>query len=160
MQSSLQEKRVSTEALRRRHEFQNPSATWLAFGAGLVVLMILVSLFVSSELVRGWAKTRPMDANVHLRGTIIAPDLELLHRFPRPNLQVSPHEDLLRLRTREDAELNQYRWIDRKSGVVGLPIERAMELLAQRGLPTRPRNGKARTGQSEFELARERNLQK
>ena len=159
MPASSTETSVCPDALRRGHEFQNPRALWLASAAGLVVLMIVVSLFTSRELVRGWAKSRPMDADIHRRGTIIAPNLELLQRFPRPNLEVSPQDNLLSLRMREDVELNQYRWIDRKSGVVGLPIERAMELLAQRGLPTCPPNGPARTGKSEFELARERNLQ-
>ena len=33
--------------------------------------------------------------------------------------------------------LNTYGWIDRQNGVVRLPIDRAMELLLQRGLPVR-----------------------
>jgi hypothetical protein len=31
-----------------------------------------------------------------------------------------------------------YGWVDREAGIVRLPIERAMELLLERGLPTRP----------------------
>jgi hypothetical protein len=33
--------------------------------------------------------------------------------------------------------LNTYGWIDRQNGIVRLPIDRAMELLLERGLPTR-----------------------
>jgi hypothetical protein len=33
--------------------------------------------------------------------------------------------------------LQGYHWVDQKAGVVQIPIERAMDLLAQRGLPAR-----------------------
>ena len=34
--------------------------------------------------------------------------------------------------------LNEYRWIDRNKGIVGVPIERAIDLLVAKGLPVRP----------------------
>ncbi len=37
---------------------------------------------------------------------------------------------LAALRAREDEELHSYRYLDREKGIVRLPIERAMELLA------------------------------
>jgi len=40
-------------------------------------------------------------------------------------------EDLRNVRAREDSELGSYRYIDRARGAVGLPIGRAMELLAK-----------------------------
>ncbi len=61
-----------------------------------------------------------------------------------------------RWRDREAAELESYGWIDRKSGIVRIPIDRAMDLLAQRGLPTRATNRPAAVGQSEYELSKER----
>jgi len=33
--------------------------------------------------------------------------------------------------------LNNYGWVDRKAGVVHIPIEQAMDQLIARGLPTR-----------------------
>ncbi len=56
---------------------------------------------------------------------------------PEPRLQVTPSADLATVRTREDALLNSYGWIDAKSGLVRIPIDRAIEVLAERGLPTR-----------------------
>jgi hypothetical protein len=55
--------------------------------------------------------------------------------FPGPRLQVAPEVDLAAFRAREEAELDNYGWIDRKAGVVRLPIERAMDLIVERGLP-------------------------
>lgn len=54
---------------------------------------------------------------------------------PLPQLQVSPRVDLQQLRAFEDAKLNGYGWIDKQKGVVSIPIDRAMQLLAVRGIP-------------------------
>jgi len=56
---------------------------------------------------------------------------------PEPRLQTDPLQDLQTLHAAEDAVLNSYGWIDRKAGVVRIPVQRAIELLAQRGLPAR-----------------------
>ena len=52
--------------------------------------------------------------------------------------QVAPDAALKQLRATEDAALTPYGWVDRKNGIVHIPIDRAMDLLFQRGLPTRP----------------------
>ncbi|MBI3768325.1 MAG: hypothetical protein HY271_07480 [Deltaproteobacteria bacterium] len=54
---------------------------------------------------------------------------------PAPRLQVAPRDDLRQLRAREDGLLHGYAWVDRQAGVTRIPIERAIELLATRGLP-------------------------
>jgi len=56
---------------------------------------------------------------------------------PEPRLQTHPREDLLALRAREDAVLNSYGWVDKTAGVVRIPIDEAIKLTAQRGLPVR-----------------------
>jgi hypothetical protein len=56
---------------------------------------------------------------------------------PEPRLQTAPILDLQALHTAEDAVLNNYGWINQPNGNVRIPIARAMELLAQRGLPAR-----------------------
>jgi hypothetical protein len=52
-----------------------------------------------------------------------------------PQLQVNPREDLLRFRAEQEQSLESYAWEDREAGTVRVPIERAMELLLQKGLP-------------------------
>jgi hypothetical protein len=54
---------------------------------------------------------------------------------PEPRLQVAPRDDLQRLRAAEDALLHSYAWVDREKGVARFPIDRAIEILASRGLP-------------------------
>lgn len=41
------------------------------------------------------------------------------------------YEEIAGLRAVQEAELNSYRWIDKERGIVGIPIERAMELVAK-----------------------------
>jgi hypothetical protein len=53
---------------------------------------------------------------------------------PAPILQVAPRQDLGDFRAYEDSKLNSYTWVDRQKGIVGIPIERAMELLSARGI--------------------------
>lgn len=51
-------------------------------------------------------------------------------RFPAPRLQVDPAQELIRLRAGEDTLLENYAWVDRSRGLIRIPIERAMDLLA------------------------------
>jgi hypothetical protein len=57
--------------------------------------------------------------------------------FPQPQLQQTPVLDLKTIRAEEDQYLNSYVWVDQKKGVVKIPIDRAIDVLAQRGLPAR-----------------------
>jgi hypothetical protein len=61
---------------------------------------------------------------------------------PEPRLQQSPSRDLKAMRAREDWQLNHYSWVDPAKGLVSIPIERAIEIVAQRGIPpqTAPAN--------------------
>jgi hypothetical protein len=58
---------------------------------------------------------------------------------PAPILQTNPSADLRALRAREQAVLDTYGWIDRERGLVRIPIEKAMDLLAKRGILARPK---------------------
>jgi hypothetical protein len=61
---------------------------------------------------------------------------QLTQSFPTPRLQGDDgNQDLANLHAREDLLLDHYSWVDQSQGKVRIPIERAMELIAQRGLP-------------------------
>jgi hypothetical protein len=57
--------------------------------------------------------------------------------FPAPQLEVNERTELNGERLREEDTLSTYGWVDQNAGVVRIPIDRAMDLLAQRGLPVR-----------------------
>jgi hypothetical protein len=62
-------------------------------------------------------------------------------RFPQPRLEINERLEINDFRLQEEKNLNSYGWIDQKAGIARIPIDRAMQLLAQRGLPTRPQAG-------------------
>jgi hypothetical protein len=61
----------------------------------------------------------------------------LKQNFPSPQLEIDERTQLDQIRVKEEDTLATYGWVDQKAGVVRIPIERAMDLIAQRGLPTR-----------------------
>jgi len=73
-----------------------------------------------------------------------SPDLqnkvaELTKDFPTPRVQTDDgNQDVADLHQREDLLLDNYSWVDPSHTKVRIPIERAMELVAQRGLPVAP----------------------
>lgn len=58
---------------------------------------------------------------------------------PAPRLQTNPSQDLVNFRAQEDRKLNTYYWIDRQQGIVHLPIEQAMQKLAEQGIDGFPK---------------------
>jgi hypothetical protein len=73
---------------------------------------------------------------------------EIRKDFPEPRLEHDERGQLNNVLLQEEKTLNSYGWVDEKTGVVHIPIERAMQLVAQRGLPTRPPNSIAATNSS------------
>jgi hypothetical protein len=56
---------------------------------------------------------------------------------PSPRLQVHPHQELVDYCAEQQREVNSYGWVNEQVGVVHIPVERAMDLILARGLPTR-----------------------
>ena len=150
---------VSQEALARRHESQDPPVRGILLVVGLVLLTMLGCLAVIWVLMHSLSARRPAQP-AQDPGLLTAPGLEPSERFPAPRLQLVPRQELLALAAREDCELTNYGWLDRAAGVVRIPVTRAMDLIAQRGLPTAGTNGAHVAGKSSLELIQERSLQR
>jgi hypothetical protein len=102
------------------------------FGAGLVVSAVVISFVV-------WVLFKYFEAREARR---VTPEYPLAatqeqRKPPEPRLQENPREDLQQLREEEEQILNSYGWVDKNAGVVRIPIEEAMKLAVQRGLPSR-----------------------
>ena len=69
--------------------------------------------------------------------TSVANTVEPTRLFPEPQLQKTPTLDLKTILAEEDKLLNGYAWVDSKQGIVRIPVDRAIEVLAKRGLPSR-----------------------
>jgi hypothetical protein len=98
------------------------------FGVGLAVVIgaavVITSLFVHYRALQHSRQETPVPR--------LAGEREAT---PEPRLQVDAQNELRRLRAAEDAALNNYGWVDKEAGVVKIPVDRAMEILAKKGLP-------------------------
>jgi hypothetical protein len=56
---------------------------------------------------------------------------------PAPRLQITEGKDLKAFKAEEREALNGYGWVDKAGGTLHIPIDRAIEILAERGLPSR-----------------------
>jgi hypothetical protein len=106
----------------------------LTFGGGLVVLGAVVYLVV--WLLFGYLNRRESAASASPAYPLAVGQDDRLP--PEPRLQAHPRQDLKELRESEDALLRSYGWVDKNQGVVRIPIDEAMKLVLQRGLPSRP----------------------
>ena len=82
------------------------------------------------------------------------PSSELRQDFPR--LQLAPAREMEAFMADQRRLLNSYGWIDQTAGVVRIPVERAMELITQRGLPRWGTTHEGQASLSPLELQRQR----
>ena len=119
------------ESLARRHEvsdanFRNLMITALGL-LGLVVFGLVFSWVIYLfSIGHTGAPGEPTQTFVRIDPSQLPPG---------PNLQPDPHAVLVMLQHREDSILTSYAWVNKDSGIVRIPIDRAMALLAKRGLP-------------------------
>jgi hypothetical protein len=102
-----------------------------AFAVGLILLTV-ASIFVSNGLVRYFEMRRNGDQTPPSGSKIDANQLP-----PEPRLQDRAVQELQQMQAVEDETLNSYGWVDQRKGIMRIPIDRAMDLLAQRAL-TKP----------------------
>jgi len=120
----------ATPTSRRHEEYEVSLRPIVTFGLGLVVITGLV-LVLLSWLFSAFATRQAR------REVPPSPLASVQQLPPEPRLQIAPAQELQQLRAAEDAILHSYGWVDQTAGIVHMPIERAMELLAERGLPAR-----------------------
>jgi hypothetical protein len=56
---------------------------------------------------------------------------------PMPRLQPNPQQEMRDLRARQETLLKGYGWVNKEAGIARIPIEDAMRMVVERGLPTR-----------------------
>jgi cytoskeletal protein RodZ len=97
----------------------------------------LIAVVAVSMVAMKW--TYDYYQRVQTRGPMVSPLVENENVAPpKPQLQAEPRKDLQTYCSEETKKLDSYGWVDQHAGVVRLPIEQAMALTLQHGLPTRP----------------------
>ena len=103
---------------------------------------LLVAMLISAGIVYG--AFRLFERQERAAGTLAQkyPLAAGVHKDPpTPNLQNQPFKDIYLLRQEETEKLTSYAWVDKEGGVTRIPIDRAMEVMLQRGFPPRSDGG-------------------
>jgi hypothetical protein len=105
-----------------RSDIESRDIAWLAAGLGLfVVITPLLMPFVFPQSMQHRTPSAPPALNADA-----------------PQLEIVPRNALQRFQRGEAQFTQSYGWTDRGKGAVRIPVSRAMQLLAERGLPGWP----------------------
>ena len=115
------------------HELRDINVRRILFSAAVLTVVIALSLaamkLTFDYFARREARDQPPPSTLAAR----APD----QLPPEPRLQQNPLLDLVDLRAEEARQLTSYGWVDRARGIVRIPVQDAMRIAVQRGLPHR-----------------------
>jgi hypothetical protein len=113
-----------------RYEQEDPRVRPIVlFGAALAALVAL-SLLVVGRLDAALERREPERRETH-------PMSAFRSEPEAPLLQAVPGEELAEWQAEEERLLGTYGWVDRDNDLARIPIERAMAIVAERGLPAR-----------------------
>lgn len=104
----------------------------LGWGLGLAVLALVVHVFLWGALALYERQTQSTETPAY---PLAVGQRDALP--PEPRLQDTPQQDMRDLRDAQRARLQGHEWINREAGIARIPIEDAMRLVVERGLPTR-----------------------
>jgi hypothetical protein len=99
-------------------------------GAGLALAVVIVGLIVFG--IFQYLGTQPA-ARVHAN-PMFTPESQIP---PEPRIEEHPAIGIQQLHRQEEGTLSTYGWVDRKTGAIRIPIDRAMQLELDRGFPIR-----------------------
>jgi hypothetical protein len=101
---------------------------------GVFWFLVVMGLALVFTLVLCWALFRYFSAT-EAEPNPVSPFAETRQLPSGPQLQVNPREDWLKFHAAQQQALESYAWEDREAGTVRVPVERAMELLLEKGVP-------------------------
>lgn len=96
-------------------------------GAALLVLFVVASFFAMDWLFDLFVSEEPPAPAA--QRPVLAPTPS------EPPLLAAPEQELREVRAKESAALGSYGWVDRQERVARIPIDRAIDILATRGIP-------------------------
>jgi hypothetical protein len=111
---------------------------------GLVIYFIIVGMYSFLDKYERSQMTTasPLVATSGAASRVVTKDyMEKFKENGAPMLEDNERGQFSNFLMSQEQRLNSYGWVDEKSGVAYIPIERAMELTVQRGLPVLPQGG-------------------
>ncbi len=123
------------------HEDLSPSSVfYFLAGLALLGLVIYLLMFGMYRFLDSYAKVHQpaLSPMVTPQADTRTMTQENTQTFPQPRLEEDERTQLRQFIEDQDRKLATYDWVDKDKGTVRIPIDRAMELIVERGLPVRP----------------------
>ena len=120
-----------------QEDLSSRSALYFLAGLVLVCLVVYFIVFGMYRFLDSYATAHqpPMSPMVKPEADTRAVTPENAETFPQPRLEENERTQLRSFIEDQDRKLATYDWVDKDRGTVRIPIDRAMELIEQRGLP-------------------------
>ena len=120
-----------------QEDLSSRSALYFLAGLVLVCLVVYLIVFGMYRFLDSYATAHqpPMSPMVKPEADTRAVTPENAETFPQPRLEENERTQLRSFIEDQDRTLATYDWLDKDRGTVRIPIDRAMELIEQRGLP-------------------------
>jgi len=119
-------------------------ATIYVFLVGLAVacIVVAVAVWAGYKAADSFMQARqPKNPMVEMQADTRRVSPAEVKQFAEPRLEINERTEINQFRLHEEQRLHSYGWIDESAGVAHIPIDRAMQLIEERGLPTTPRAG-------------------
>jgi len=129
-------KQHSTRSKQNAHKNDGYEKSDLTLG-GIALFVFVMTATIVVSMVAATFLFNNFDQNAARKEQPVSPLVTTQAPPPEPHLQSHPQQDREEMRAAEEAILNHYGWVNQSKGVVRIPIERAIELTAERGLPVR-----------------------
>jgi hypothetical protein len=119
-----------SEQPRRGHETSDANIRNLIISGVFLCCLVIAGLLVSGAVFHYFVGHQGL-------GPPASPFENVRMLPPEPRLQVTAPKDLEQYKAAQEEILNNYGWVDQNAGIVRIPIDRAMDILVQKGLPVR-----------------------
>ena len=104
----------------------------IRFGIGLLVIAVVLHVFL------WWLQSTYTRQNERAQTQAYPLAAGQQDRLPpSPRFQDNPQQELQDLRAKQKALLEGYGWVSKDAGVARIPIEDAMKMVVERGVPVR-----------------------
>ena len=112
------------------HEMTDAAAKPIAYflaGLALLIAFTFVAVWLMFNFFESGAEKTDKQ--------VVSPLADPNEKPPGPLLQTTPGRDMQLMLEQEKKLADSYGWVNKASGIVRIPVKRAMDLVAQKGLP-------------------------
>jgi hypothetical protein len=111
-----------------RHEVHDAETRYVMIFIAVIAVTVALTMWISKGLFYYFVHHEQAEAPA-----FTFPNAKTLP--PSPELEPVPHVLLEKYLGEEQNELDGYGWVDRSQGIVHIPVDQAIQLVLQKGLP-------------------------